>query len=246
LHQSQNIGSMKTDDIKQIWKSANTDETVGKQYSLKEIQEYRKKKSRQFSQSGKRIIYFDIGFKGLLVLALLYLITFQVAEPVYQQIIVVLISVTAILLGMNFIYLKKLEKIKETDAVMNNLKNQLHYFKNTYRNFIINSSFSNPIFVVTGFFFYFQFKYHEIRMGTPWEDPVLYLFLLAAFIISLGAQWANYRNELKELTEAIKDLDDESIASLKIEEHRMSRRRNLFMYTILIVLGMLVLLYFLL
>jgi len=237
---------MKTNDIKQIWKSANADETTRKQYSLNEIQEYRKKKSRQFSQSGKRIIYFDIGFKGLLVLALLYLVTFQVTEPVYQQIIVVLASITAILLGVNFIYLKTLKKIKETDAVMDNLKKQLYYFENTYRNFIINSSLSNPFFVVTGFFFYFQFKYHEIRMGTPWEDPVLYLFLIAAFMISFGAQWANYRNQVKELTEAIEDLDDESIASLKIEEHRISRRRNLFMYTILVVLGVLLLLYFLL
>jgi len=236
---------MKTNDIKQIWKSANTDETTGERYSLSEIQDYRKNKSHQMSTSGSRAIWFDIVFKGLIAAALLFLLVFQVTQPVYHQIIVVLISVTVLLLGLNFSYIKKLRAVKETDAIMENLKNKLHYFKTTFRNFIINSSLSNPLFVLTGFFFYYQFKYHEIRMELPWNDPILYLFLLLAFIISFGAQWANYRSQVKELAETIEDLDNESLASMKIAERRIKKRRNVIMYTILILLGLLIFLYIL-
>lgn len=237
---------MKTNDIKQIWKSANTDETTGKRYSLSEIQDYRKKKSHQMSTSGFRAIRFDIAFKGLIAAALLFLLVFQVTQPLYHRIIVILIFVTVVLLWLNFSYIKKLKAVKETDAVMENLKIKLRYFKTTFRNFIINSSLSNPLFVLTGFFFYYQFKYHEIKMELPWHDPVPYLFLLLAFIISFGAQWTNYRSQVNELTETIEDLDNESLASMKIAERRIKERRNLIMYTILILLGLLIFLYFLL
>ena len=237
---------MKTNDIKQIWKSANTDETTGKRYSLSEIQDYRKKKSHQMSTSGFRAIRFDIAFKGLIAAALLFLLVFQVTQPLYHRIIVILIFVTAVLLWLNFSYIKKLKAVKETDAVMKNLKIKLRYFKTTFRNFIINSSLSNPLFVLTGFFFYYQFKYHEIKMELPWNDPVMYLFLFVAFIISFGAQWGNYKNEVRELSETIRDLDDEKMATIKIEENRLRKKRSLFMYTILILLGLLIFLYFLL
>ena len=236
---------MKTNDIKQIWKSFSPDDGANKRYSLNDIQVYRKKKSQQLSKTGSRAIYFDIVFKSLIAFALAYLVVFQVTESVYKPIISILISITVLLLGMNFIFLKKLKKIKGTDAIMDNLKNKLHYFETTYRNFIINSSFSNPLFVLTGFLFYFQFKYGEIRMETPWNDPVPYLFLLVAFIISFGAQWTNYKNEVRELTETIRDLDDEKLAAIKIEEYRKRRKRNLFIYSVLLLVGILILLFFL-
>lgn len=82
-------------------------------------------------------------------------------------------------------------------------------------------------------------------MELPWNNPILYPFLLLAFIISFGAQWTNYRSQVKELTETIEDLDIAIFVSVTIAERRMKKRRNIIVYNILILLGLLIFLYFL-
>ena len=230
-------------DVKQIWKSAQKDELLNKRYSLEDIHKYRKYKSHQTSKSIRRAIIFDILYKSVVMMELLYLLIFLDYQFPYQIIVglLMLVAISLVFVEMNF--LKKLKLIKETDSVIEIIRRKLDYLSNTYNKFIFISAFTNPLFVLAGFFLYFHFKYNEIRLETPSEDPVLYLILLVAFALSFFAQQPVYRMQRKELQESINEIDDVEFASVKIEESKQRRRYLIAAFTLLILAGILILLY---
>ena len=136
---------------------------------MNEIQIYRKQKSYQTSKSGRLVILFDIGFKSVVIIELIYLLILLSHQEPYQIIAGLLLIFTASLILIELNFIKRLKLIRETDSVIENLKNKLYYLKTTYKNFIFISALSSPLFVLSGFFLYYHFKYNEIRMGTPFR-----------------------------------------------------------------------------
>jgi len=233
---------MESLDITKIWKSAQNDELLNKRYSIDDIQKYRKQKSHQTSQQIQRSILFDVGYKSIAIAELIYLLISLNYQYPFQIIIGLLLFTAVSLCFIEIYFLKKFKSIRDTDSVLENLKNKLSYLKTTYKKFIFISALSNPLFVLSSFFIYYLFKYNEIKLGTPAEDPVLYLILLAAFAISLIGQLPVYKMQKKELLESIYEMDDADLASIKIQNTKQRRRITLITFTILVLLGVLALL----
>ena len=232
-------------DFKSIWKSAGENKSKTKKYSLEDIQLYRKKKSKQISRSSRLGILFDIFYKCVVVIEFaISLIIFNDQYP-FQLIIGFLLAVTCILAAVELGFLKKLRQITESVSIIENLRQKLDFIKTSYKKFIFIGAFSNPLFVIAGFFLYYYFKYNRIKMGAPFEDPVLYLFPVIAYLISLLGQWPFYKNQLRELKESIEDIEDSQIASVKIEEAKKRRRKLFIISSIVILIGVLILLIFL-
>ena len=232
---------MEETDLKNIWKKAGGNESKIRKYSLADIESYRTKKSRQVSKSSRAGILFDIFYKIVTAAEFIYLLIFLNASA-WQIIIACLLAALCILIAVELGFLKKFNLISDNDPVIDNLKKKYGFLKITYKKFIFYSALSNPFFVTGGFFLYFYFKYNEIKMGTPFEDPVLYLFILISFIISLAAQWFPYKSQLKDLKESIEDLDDDKIAGVKIEEAVRRRKKIIIISSILLLAGVLFLL----
>lgn len=237
---------METLDIKHIWEKAKSADMPGKNYSLEDIRRYRRNKSYQTSKSGRWSILFDICLKSVITLELVFLLIFLNDQTFFKLIIGSIICATLLLILMDFRFLKKLSNLMETDSVIESLKQKLHYFITSYKNFILISALSSPLFVLAGSFLYYYFKYNEIRLESPIADPVPYLFLVIAFVISFFSQKPVYKRQLKEIKESIEDMDDSLLASIKIEESRKNRRRSIIIFVILILLGLLFLLLLLL
>ena len=229
-------------DIKQIWKGANKKELLAKSYSLDDIQKYRKRKSHLISKSSRLTIFFDIGYKSVTLIGLIYLLTVLNHQEPYQIIIGSLMAVTASLVLIEINFIEKLKSIKETDSVIDNLQNKLIFLKTTYNQFIFLSALSNPLFVLAGFLLYHHFKYNGMHTGTPMTDPVTYIFLVIAFAISFFSQKPIYNTQIKELQESIHDMNDTAMASIKIEENKKRKRNNIILCSILILIGVLFLL----
>ena len=227
-------------DIKNIWKTANKNETVMKKYSLADIKLYKEKKSKQLSKSSRLSILFDIAYKCLAFLELSFLLIFLNYQYPFQTIIGFLLAIICVLVFFEAGFLKKLNLIKDTDSVIDNLQKKLSFMKTTYRKFIFIGALSNPLFVGSSIFLYYYFKYSEIRIGTPLEDPILYLFLIAAYSISLFGQWPFYKIQIKELKENIEDIEDTQIASVKIEKAKKRKRNILIISSLLILIGILI------
>lgn len=228
---------MKEIDLKHIWKNANKKEK--RKYSLQEIHAYRIKKSISTYKSGYRSILFDIGYKGVSVIALLYLLL--CLNYPNQKVLSLLLFVTLILVVIELIFIRKLKFIKDTDSVIENLKSNLNFLKTTYKKFILLSALSNSLFVLNGFLLYHYFKYGGTPAETPFNDPIIYFFLLAAFSFSFLAQIPNYTHQCKELMAYINDMDDTADAAEIIEETKRNRKKNIKLYSILILVAILVL-----
>ncbi len=233
-------------DIKNIWKTAGENKSKMKKYSLEDIQSYRKKQSKKISRSSRFGILFDIFYKCTSIAGLIYLLIFLNYQYPYKIVISLLLVISFILVFVEFGFLKKLNLITEGDSVIENLRKKLHFFKTTYKKFVFISALSSPLFVVAGFFLYYYFKYNEIKMGTPFEDPVLYLFPVIAYLISLFGQWPAYKNQLRELNESIEDIEDTQTVSIKIEEAKKRRKKFIIISSILILIGVLIFLIILL
>ena len=229
-------------DIKNIWRIAGEKEFETKKYSLADIQSYRTKKSKQISGSGRAGIIFDIFYKTATIFEFIYLLIFLNYQYPFQIIIICLLAAVCILIAFELGFLKELNLISESDSVIENLQKKYSFLKTTYLKFIFASALSNPLFITGGFFLYFYFRYNEIIMGTPFEDPVLYLFIIISFLISLVSQWMPYKIQLKDLKESIEDFDDTLTASVKIEEANKRRKRIIIISSVLLLAGVLILL----
>lgn len=232
---------MEETDLKNMWKKAGGNESKIKKYSLSDIESYRTKKSRQVSKSSRGGILFDIFYKIAAAAEYIYLLIF-LNSFTWQIIITCLLAALCVLIVVELGFLKKFNLISESDSIIGNLQKKYDYLKTTYRKFIFYSALSNPFFVAGGFFLYYYFKYGEIKMGTPFEDPVLYVFIIISFIISLAAQWFPYKSQLKDLKESIENLDDDKIAGVKIEEAVRRRKKIIIISSILLLAGILFLL----
>lgn len=232
---------MKKHDIQHIWNLARADEAGIKKYTVEDIRKYRSEMSHKTSKSSRLVIIFDIGYKSILAMALIFLLTLNPGHP-YQLIISLLIISIILLILLEFHFIRKLKSIKETDSIIENLKNKLKYFTTTHNQFILISAISSPLLVLSGFFFYYLYKYGEIRMTSPADDPVMYLFLIAAFVISYYAQRPMYKIQVRDLKTSLQDMDEGLITSINIEESRKVRRKHLIAISILALIGILVLL----
>ena len=229
-------------DIKEIWKNYGGNKPEEKRYSLEEIQSYRRKRSKAASKSSRIGLLFDLGYKSIIMIGLIFLTLILNHQFPYQIVVASLIAITCVLIFAEIRFLKKLNKIKDSDPVIDNLKEKLNYFKSTHKKFIFTSALSNPILFVAGMFFYDHFKYGSIQTRAISDDFVIYIFLALSFFISLIGQWPFYKNQIKELEESIVDLDDIQTASEKIDAAKRRRRWFIIISSILVLLGVLLLL----
>ena len=216
-----------------------------KKYTVAEIQSYRKKRSKHVSKSSRFAILFDTGYKIVIIAELSFLIIVLKHQPIVQIIAGGLILISILLILFNIGVIKKLNRIKETDAVIDNLQEKLLFTKTTYKKFIFTSCLSNPFFVFSGFLLYEYFKYNEIQATIPFENLLLFIFLSAAYMVSLFGQLPPYLMQVKELKESIEDLEDTQTASRIIEETKRRKRIITIVSVIFLFIGVSLLLLFL-
>ena len=231
-------------DIEKIWKASNDSESGGIGYSLEDIRRYRTKKSGEASRSGRWSISFDIIYKAIVISLYVFLIVILNGQQGYRYLSGFIALLLTLLVIMDFRFLRQLNLIKETDSVIENLTKKLEFLKSVKNYFIFISSLSNLFFVLACFFLYYHYKYNEIRLSSPFDDPVIYLFLLAAFLISYISQQTVCNRQIKELRESIEDIDDIYTARAVIDESRKLRMINICIYLVLVLTGIFLLVFF--
>ncbi|MBC5995045.1 hypothetical protein [Pontibacter cellulosilyticus] len=232
-------------DIKEIWKSSREQEQQTKKYSMEAIHHYVSQRSRRTSSSVRWSIFLDIALKGFVLIGLVYLAQIQVLQYPFQVVVWSLFAATLLLIVVEFMFIKKLSSIRDTDAVLQNLSSKLNYLQTTQKRFILFSALSSPLLVLCGFLLYYYLKYNSILLESPVKDPVPYIILAIAFAISYVAQSIQNNQQITDLKEMLEDVHDETKASGKISAMKASQKKRIIVFTILALLGLLVLLFFL-
>jgi Ca2+/Na+ antiporter len=234
---------MKEDKLKEIWQQGENDRP---KYTLAEIAAYREQKSKDTTRNLRLEVLFSTGYKSVVALGILILLFLIPGQLNIQLIMAILLLCTLGLIALDFRYLKKVNQINETGTIMETLQQKLRLLQTEYRQFLFWGALTNPLFILTGFFYYFLFKYGEITMESPWEDPVLYGFLLIGYLIALLAALPGYRMRIAEVRECMEDMDEQYMASRKIVEQKKQKRRFFIVAAILVLGGILFLLILLL
>ncbi|MCE7993303.1 MAG: hypothetical protein HEP71_15055 [Roseivirga sp.] len=232
---------MESVDLKHIWKNGQENMPNRTVYTLADIQAYRKKKSRETSRTGRLSMIFDIGYKTIVAMGLGFLLSL-VEEPLHLLVVSLMLAFTMVLIWVELRFVKRLARIKEIDAVIDNLKHQLSFLRETYKKFLYFGALSNPLFVLTGFLLYHYFKYDGIQAQNPLNDPLTYAFLAVAYGVSIIGQWPFYKKQVSELGASIQFIDDEYMAAVQIEDERKSKLKYTIMFFMLMLIGILILL----
>jgi len=231
---------MKNNEFKHIsdlWKKAEKNGGSHKVYSEKDINEFKMKKSIDFSKALQKSILFDIAFKGLLIIAVVTLFSLFQSNV---TMIIALIIVTGIS-GL-FMYYENLVRKQFIDLddysrdLQTVLKEKVNFYNQSFPKVKWMVAFTNAFFVWIGSLFYYFSKYGYYRIESLADVIVSAIMILLAFGISYVALTFQYKYYIKELKECLFNLDDEQTAVMVIA----NQQRRKILFTIGAILAVLV------
>lgn len=231
-------------NIKSMWRGDHLAGQEGKIMSEEQILAYRQQQSRSFSTSMRRLTWFDIIYKTLI--ALVFALSFFQGNivPIEKWVLAGVIGVSLMLIIMEYGILNKLNLIRQDVPIRESLRKKIDFHKQYYKRFVLLSSLSNPLMVLSGFIMYELIKYREIIMGTPFDSPVPYLFLMAALLIGYFSNLPFYRIRLKELEDCIKEVDENYMSTVKLSHAQKKKRNRMIIFSVLLLLGLAAVLFF--
>lgn len=219
---------MKQDELKSIWKDAGEKISKSKNW---DVDLHRKSTSDRISTTLRRGMAVDIVLKYIIATAAFLLLMYSNFNRSYILFTVISIVFLLSMIATAIYSKKKLEMISSDLPILENLERKLEFLRTIYKQYILSSAFTAPMFVFTGNCYYFHYKYGEMRFN----DPVILLFLVVAFLIGYFAQLPTYKLQLLEVEEAIGDLDETKARVIEI-----SRRRQKIAIIVLILMGVIV------
>lgn len=231
---------MKEQDLKQLWKNANSSTNEESSPTEDMRRHLRKQTSDRIYLNLKKGFIFDIILKSLITATVFLYMVFNkinwVQEPASMFTLVFLSAfLLSAMIGTYIISVRRFKRIPQDLPVLQSLKRKLDYVKTTYRKFMFGSALTAPLFVFTGNIIYFHRKYGEVRF----DDPIILIFIFLSFIIAYFAQIPLYNILKRELEEAISDLDED-----KAKELAVARKKQTIQYLIWALAGLIVLILF--
>jgi len=233
---------MSAKDIEHIWNDQDASNDENGSVSLNQIRETTVRFSAENILSGRKLIIFDTVYKSLVLAGYIILLVIGTVSTAKVIFTASMILCLAYLIYRNRKLYADITDINESEPVMSVLKKRYDALLVFYPEYFYNSSITNPLFVFAGFQFYHIFRYGEDGFSTLLSDPVTYIFLGLAFIITYIAQKVSYKWMIDEM-ENILDMDhtelEEELRIIRIETQRR-RRRIIFIFTSLLGLALLI------
>jgi hypothetical protein len=228
---------MEAFNMKDIWKSNYTEASNAAKYSVEDIRAFKQGQSSRAFRSGRMIILFDLFFKGLFLIALVYLWIIHPGERLFS--IGVPVFLILLLMVWESTMLKKLPSPASDESVVKHLEKHLHFLQTTYLSFIFTSALTSLLLVYTGFLYNFSFKYNQMSLPLPSENWVIYAFLAAAFLFSFIAQKITHQIQISDIVNSIKVIKGNSTTGQPINYLRKKRKRQWIIGILLVLLGIL-------
>lgn len=234
--------SINLDKYKEAWKKEPIFEK--KRLTEKDISQFIRSSSKSIRSQFRSSLILDITLKSILLMVVFYLLFFMGGVTISFA----LLSFLAILSIGIFIQagiLRKLSHFKSGDSVVENLQSSLAFYYTHFRKSIWVSATTATLVFLIGSYFYLQKKYGKIPTF-EWDDYVVYgIGILLSFGISFYTQ--NYHNQFKisQLEDFLNEAGEVSIEEKHIQDYHYKRKKWLWIFVLMAVLGIVFFMYLL-
>jgi len=232
---------MELDDLKKLWTKINQD-TDQPQYSIEDIAAFRKARSGDFSTWIQNGLVLDMIFKGIFILAFIFLI-FLLGDStgffLTSSGIILFCLILIIFEYRHFLSSKELDK--QDISVQEGIKSKLNFLKTYYYRIQFLQGLSNPIFVSVGVCFYYYQKIGEVRLENFQDIAVLVLLLAVSFLFTLPTTISLYGYHYKVLKASLASLENEEEWTKAIDRYNRQKKVLYWILGSLLLIGILVL-----
>lgn len=233
---------MNTKELELIWSRQNESGFYETPLSLHEIQKTTLEFSSERVSSGQRTILFDTIYKGLVLTGSVILIFIGELTPFKLALSVLILACLLYLIYRNGVLNRLLGSINDANPIIDVLKQRYDILNRFYREFLFSSSITHPLFVFTGFQFYYFFRYGKGQFDQIISDPVTYVFLTLAFLIPFVTQRVTYSQLINEMEQILSIEIEEVEQELKVIEFQAKRRARKVIFTTITLVGITILL----
>jgi hypothetical protein len=228
------------------WKKNSNKVFKGKQLSDSEIKNFMNGKSKDITKQYRLGLIFDISLKSILSISLVILLIIWGSDIKVLAIGAVLLIINTVSMIIQSSFVKGLPKhnMSETDLRLL-LESKINYYYTKYKKIIFIGGLSTPLIFLTGMLYYFLITYGYIR---PFEIDDFIVFgsgVILSYVISIGVQFAQFKFYINQLKSCLNDIDEDTISQLTLYTSRNHKNRMIIAMILLVILGTLLLLYFL-
>jgi hypothetical protein len=209
----------------------------GISFSPSEIRSFRKKYLVRISSSAERLIVFDLIYKWIVATAYACLIFLADFAPLNTAISIVAILTLLLFSQQNNSLRAQVRKLDGSADITSSLKNKYDFFIRIRREFLPAASLSHSYFVLAGFQYYMYFKYGGINLESLFHDPVIYIFLVIAYLVPLLVQRHQFTAEIGELKQLIDAEFPDQPGNVNLNLIQRRRRFRQFVFILLLLAG---------
>jgi len=235
--------TMDMDSLKTAWKEEQGFEY--KKLSESEIQRFLQQKSRDITQQFRKGLTFDVILKSLIGLSLIGMLILLSKN---LNLVIVLAAVLVLLLWTIWFQWRMFRKIPREDGsppvIRTSLEKRIQFYRNHYVKSLYIGSLSNVLIFVSGSLYYFYFKYGEIRPLDLTDYMVFGVAIILAYALGAWAQIAHHNFQVRQLESCLREIDEDAMTVLTLRDQRKKERRLLFLAVSAMILGLLLLAYF--
>jgi hypothetical protein len=210
-----------------------------------EIDAMLRKSSKDITRQFRTGLLMDLVLKGLAAVALIGLLVLFRANPVLTTLNSFVLAFT---LFLAYTQRKTLLEIPRPgiagDSLRDCLDGMIRFYRERYIRALYTAAVSGSLVFYVGILYYSWFKYSGIRPLDTEDYAVFIIGLLLAFGINAAAQRWQAAFHVRELEFCLRDIDAEALTAQREKERRFKRIRVSLMWLVSVLLGVLMLAYF--
>lgn len=230
---------MELDDLKKLWTKINEDESQPK-YSVEQIAEFRKTRSKDFSSWIQNGLVLDIILKSFFILAFVYLIILMGESPGFLITAIGIIIVSLLLILLEYKHFRSSKNLDRQDtSVQESIRSKLKFIKTYYYRIQFMQGLSNPIFVSAGICYFYYTKYGEIRLDDFESIAVVAIILVVSFLFTLPTTLSLYGYHYRVLKASLASLENEEEWTMAIDRYNRQKKVLYWILGSLLFIGLL-------
>lgn len=211
-----------------------------------DIKKFLQASSGNINKLFKTGLSIDIAFKSLLAISFGGLIAVFVDHGI-------IISLNAALMVLSIggiiFQIITFRKIPENGHPLQNLRNSLKikidFYNTRYIKSLLVGALSNSMFFLSGSMYFFYFKYGEIRPFQLDDYIVFGSAIILSFALGAFFQIKQHNFQIRQLENCLKDIDENTMYEHNLRNIKNRKMKNMIIAAITVILGLLLLSYFL-